>query len=191
VGEDEKQAKIDFQSEPPKKEKRSLFSFGRKKVREEVKTVIKVKTVGDVPAIVSARKSITEGKVKDAIISGYRDVKNDYMRYFGIQQAPDEGERLFIVNTLKGLGIDLPEESIVDGKFIIDRISGMDLASTDPKVACFVKIAEFYLKYYEKAKYSDSVIEDDGEIIERLTGIYNYMDITKLYFKGDDAGVGT
>ncbi|KAA8923220.1 MAG: hypothetical protein F6Q11_01360 [Thermoplasma sp.] len=168
-----------------------MFSFGRKKQKEEVKTVIKVKTVGDVPAIVSARKSITEGKVKDAIISGYSNVKNDYVRYFGIQSTSQAGERSFIVSTLKGLGIDLPEEAVVDGKFIIDRISDIDLTSSEPKVACFVKIVEFYLKYYEKAKYSDSAIEDNGEIVDRLTGIYNYMDITKLYFSGDDGSVNT
>ncbi|WP_237265320.1 hypothetical protein [Thermoplasma sp. Kam2015] len=191
MADDDKQAKIDFNSEPQKKQKKSLFNFGRKRVKEEVKTVIKVKTVGDVPTIVSARKNITEGNVKDAIILAYSEVKNDYIRYFGIQALGQNGERSFIVETLKGLGIDLPEEAIVDGKFIVDRISSIDLTSTDPKLACFVKLTEFYLLYYERAKYSDSAIEDSGDIIDRLTGIYNYMDITKLYFRGEDTNVNT
>ncbi|BAB60235.1 TVG1123172 [Thermoplasma volcanium GSS1] len=177
---DTKKDQINFDSVP--KKKRSVFSFIKKKPKEEVKTVIKVKTVGDVPVIVKARKKITEGDIKSAIIDSYNSVKDDYVKYFGLS-VNYKGNRDFIINVLSSLGIKLSEEAYVDGKLIRQRLDSLDLGNSEPRLACFAKLSEFYLDFYEVAKYSDKDIENTEKILEDLMGIYNYMDVAKLYFE--------
>ena len=48
------------------------------KIEEKTKTVLKIKTVDDIPVIKEMRKKIGNGERKEAIIYGYTNLKNDY-----------------------------------------------------------------------------------------------------------------
>ncbi len=168
---------------PNEIKKKGLFSKRKeKKTRDEIKTVVHVKTIGDIPPIVEARKDIGENNVRRAVIRGYLATKDDYIKFFGVKSQTNEGERAFIIRTLDSVGIKIPEEGYVDGKLIKGIIETVNLENQLPKASALIKLASFMVNYYEVARYSDQNITDGENVLKMITEIYNYMDITKLYF---------
>lgn len=51
------------------------------KIEEKTKTMLKIKTVDDIPVIKEMRKKIGNGERKEAIIYGYTNLKNDYASF--------------------------------------------------------------------------------------------------------------
>ncbi len=159
----------------------------KKKPKEQtsnVKTVIEIKTVGDIPPIVEARQKISDGELNEAAIDGYRALKRDYIRYFRVDPQANASNRDFIIRTLKDLGYEAGENASVDNTAILDLFNGgKDVDSAiKSKYSALKKLATFYLDYYEKARFSENLHGDGEDIVDRMIDVYNYMDIMYLYF---------
>lgn len=183
-----------------------LFKKNSKKIREdtqEEKTVLKIKTVDDIPVIKEMRKKIGNNERRDAILYAYASVKSDYTRYFG---APGyKSNREFIFGEMENFNIKPEdEESRTDNIAIKALITDSnypdkkDKASNDSntmdknsmKFFAIKKIALFYFNYYEIARFGDYKWEnlDEKQMIDPVKDIYNYMDIMKLFYNGDSTG---
>lgn len=155
-----------------------------KEIASSVKTVIEVKTVGDVPPIVEARQAISEGELNQAAINGFRTMKADYIKYFRVDPVSGGSNREFLVKTLGSMGIKVGESAYVDNAAITDALEvdeEMD-DSSRAKFNALRKLARFYLEYYEKARFSHDLHGDGEDIVDRMVEVYNYMDIMYLYF---------
>ena len=151
--------------------------------REE-KTIFKVKTVSDIPPIIEARRLIGDYKVNEAIILLYNAVRSDYVRYFGGSTKDSETNRQFIISSFKKFGIDIDESGFTDNYAILNKINDSPPIN-DAAINQFNalrKLTNFYLDYYEKVRFSSGFHGDPEMLIEKVTDIYNYMDIIKLYF---------
>jgi hypothetical protein len=162
-----------------------LFS-GRSKNQkdQDEKTIFKVKTVSDIPPVVNARRLIGDYKVNEAIVLLYNSVRSDYVRYFGGSTNDSETNRQFIISSFKQFGIDIDESGFTDNYTILNKINDPPPIN-DAAVNQFNalrKLTTFYLDYYEKVRFSSGFHGDPEMLIEKVTDIYNYMDIIKLYF---------
>lgn len=171
-----------------KKKKPSFLSklFGTPEPKRESrpKTIIKIKTVGDIPPIVETRKLLSEGKIREAIMKAFRYSKQDYCRFYNVRVDKAETNRQFIMRSLKELGVNVPENGFVDGHAIADSMNAfvpIKEASLD-RFNALKKLTTFYLDYYEKTRFGDQWDPDMETVIEKVEDIYNYLDIMKLYY---------
>ncbi len=181
---------------------------------DEEKTVLKIKTVDDIPVIKEMRKYIGNDDIKEAIIYGYTSAKNDYVRFFNANNYGSN--RLFIINELKKVNVDIKIDDAYTDNITIknaiekhnikiqenrdnkimednneenDAIVGND-KNNDRKYYAIKKIALFYFNYYEIARFGYMVYDklDADEILEKVKDIYNYMDIMKLFYNDNHDG---
>lgn len=169
-------------SKAPKK--KSKFSS------DGVETVVEVKTVGDIPPVLEARKSIGENDLNSAAKILFKAAREDYVKYFSANGASNDGNRHFFITELSSFKMNVPEIGYVDNTTIIDSINRVEAngENLSNRVNSLKKLASFYLDYYEKARYSGDYEFDGEELVSRFSEIYNYMDIMKLYFTGHAEG---
>ncbi len=155
-----------------------------KELASSVKTVIEIKTVGDIPPIVEARQAISEGELNSAAINGFRAMKRDYIKYFRVDPVSGGSNRDFIIKTLASMGIGVSENAYVDNLAILEALDNDEDAEENSKAKfnALRKLARFYLDYYEKARFSHDLHGDGEDIVDRMVEVYNYMDIMYLYF---------
>ncbi len=166
--------------EKPKKQK-SRF---KGPTMENVETVVEVKTVGDIPPALEARRLIGENDLQGAARLTFQAAKKDYARFFGAKVSETEGNRQFFVNELASLNIKVPEYSLVDSFSLLEAFESAAASqeSTKNRIMALKKILTFYLNFYEKARFGPEVNFDGEDLMNRFSEIYNYMDIMKLYF---------
>lgn len=170
------------------KASKTSWSFGSKRKSkfssEGVETVVEVKTVGDIPPVLEARKQIGEDKMGAAATTLFNAARNDYQRYFNANASTNDGNRKFFITELQSFKVDVPEMGLVDNTTILDSLAQIEPESDDMinRISSLKKLASFFLNYYEKARYSNDPQFDGEELISRFSEIYNYMDIMKLYF---------
>lgn len=164
-------------NEQPKK--RSRF------VNQGVETVVEVKTVGDIPPVLDARKMMGEGDLSAAAKILFKAARDDYVRYFSASGATD-GNRHFFISEIANFKVKVPEMGYVDNTTIMESLGMIEVDGTDPRienrVLALKKLATFYLDYYEKARFSADYDFDGEGLIGSFSDIYNYMDIMALYF---------
>ncbi len=151
---------------------------------KQVEHVVEIKTVGDIGPVIETRKLIGNNEYRSAVILAYNAAKNDYIRYFSENSYQNESNRYFFIRSLKEFGIDVPDTGYVDSHAITDAASRSPKEDGEKtnKFNALRKLSAFYLDLYEKARFSKDYSVDEDTILKRLTDIYNYMDITKLYF---------
>lgn len=161
----------------------------KKKGREfttNVKTVVEIKTVGDIPPVVDARQAVSEGELNTAAINGYRSLKSDFIRYFIIKGSEGRSNRQFIISALQSMGVPVKENAVVDNNVIQEAFSSFsteDLNETvRRKFNALKKLTSFYTDFYERARFSQDLHGDGDGIVDRMIEVYNYMDIMYLYF---------
>ncbi len=170
------------------KASKSSWAFGGKRKSkfssEGVETVVEVKTVGDIPPVLEARKQIGEEKMGVAATTLFNAARNDYQRYFSANGSTNGGNRKFFITELQSFKVDVPEMGLVDNTTILDSLAQIepDGDAMNNRISSLKKLASFFLNYYEKARYSNDPQFDGEELISRFSEIYNYMDIMKLYF---------
>jgi hypothetical protein len=166
------------------KQKREKREKKRGAVENPVERIVEVKTIGDITPIVETRKLIGNEEYREAVILAYNSVKNDYIRYFSEAPVTNESNRYFFIRSLKKFGIEIPETGYVDNHAIVEAMA----SAPEPeekladKLSALRKLTLFYLDLYEKARFSKDYVVDESTIVDKLTDIYNYMDIAKLYF---------
>ncbi len=155
-----------------------------KELTSNVKTVIEIKTVGDIPPIVEARQRISDGELNEAAIEGFRALKKDFIRYFRVEPHSSASNRDFILYTLDAMGHKPAENASVDNNSLLDSFNGGQGIESDakPKYSALKKLTTFYIDYYEKARFSHDLHGDGEDIVDRMADVYNYMDIMYLYF---------
>lgn len=168
-----------------------IFKKDKKSNKVIEQTVIKIKTVDDIPVIKEMRKMLGNGKVKDAIIFGYNSVLSDYIKSFYGSVKKNGSSREFIINQLNNLGIKVePGEGLVNNNKLIEALNGIDVPDKKDntkqninQLYALKKLAVFYLNYYEPARYGifDENINSE-EIISKIKDVYNYMDIMALFY---------
>lgn len=178
---------MEVESQPKQKKQsflKRLFSSRESKRVSRAKTIIKIKTVGDIPPIAETRKLLGDGRIKKAIVTGYNYAKNDYMRFFSVSTDRSETNRQFIIRSLTEIGVEVPEYGYVDNHAIMDSMNSYVLTniSKSEKFNALKKLTSFYLEYYERTRFSENWNPDSETIIQRLEDIYSYMDIMKLYY---------
>ncbi|MHB1492602.1 MAG: hypothetical protein ACYCR7_02330 [Thermoplasmataceae archaeon] len=166
----------------PQKKKRSWWAGGRHTRASETRTVVEIKTLGDIPPIVEVRKIIGNGDRNEGTIKGFNLAKNDISRSFGIAQKTGESNRKFLIRILRELGMDIPEEANVDNTALKNAMRNSHTGSESNKTDAIKKLAFFYMDYYERAKFSDEVYSTGDDILDRLMDLYNYLDVAKLYY---------
>lgn len=173
-----KTTKTKVKSKTKNKKRLSKFSS------EGVETVVEVKTVGDIPPVLEARKQIGDEDLSSAAQTLFKAARSDYVRYFSAKGASNDGNRNFFITELSDFKIDVPEMGSVDNTTIMDAIDQLrpDNDDLNNRVNSLKKLALFYLNYYEKARYSNDYQFDGEELVSKFSEIYNYMDIMKLYF---------
>jgi len=175
-------------------------------VKETEKTVLKIKTVDDIPVIKEMRKKIGNKERREAIVYGYINLKNDYSRYFG---SPKYGSnRDFILGELKQFNMVLDGDECSTDNFAIKKMIENSLYNKveakssennqtqeeniqeNARFFALKKIALFYFNYYEIARFGNYQWEALGEkeIIDPVKDAYNYMDIMKLFYNGESSG---
>ncbi len=191
-----------------------LFKKNHEKVKlndEREKTVLKIKTVDDIPVIKEMRKYIGNDDIKNAIIYGYTSAKKDYIRFFNAS-GNYESNRLFIINELKKVNVDIKVDDAYtdnitiknaiekqnvkieenkDGKGVKNSDKEEDMVvesdkDDDRRYYAIKKIALYYFNYYEIARFGYVAYDrvDPDEVLEKVKDIYNYMDIMKLFYNG-------
>ncbi|MHB8361341.1 MAG: hypothetical protein ACYDAO_04740 [Thermoplasmataceae archaeon] len=181
----ENEIKTEFtpiQLHPQKKKKRSWWSSGNKKRLGETKTVVEIKTLGDIPPIVEVRKLIGNGERNEGTVKGFNFAKQDIAKSFGTNQKPGESNRKFLIRILREAGIEIPDEAYVDNTALKNAMKHPFLGGETNKIDALKKLAYFYMDYYEKAKFSNEVYSTGDDIIDKLMDLYNYLDVAKLYY---------
>ena len=161
-----------------------LFGGGKDRRISRSKTIVKIKTVGEILPITETRKALGDGNTKLAVVNAFSYAKNDFMRFFGVSTTKDETNRQFLIRCLSDLGIKVPETGFIDNYAIMDSMNEF-VINDDQKAErlnALKKLTSFYLEYYERTKYGDEWSPDPETVIERLEDIYNYMDIMYLYY---------
>ena len=158
---------------------------------ENVETVVEVKTVGDIPPALEARKLIGENDLIGAAKVTFQAAKKDYSRYFGARLSDSEGSRHFFINELSSMNIKVPENGYVDSFTIMEAFDEVVTTEDDSKnrAQALRKLLTFYLNFYEPARFAQEVSFDGDDLMNRFSEIYNYMDIMKLYFSDSDVRV--
>lgn len=170
------------------KKARSRF---RGPTAENVETVVEVKTVGDIPPALEARKKIGENDLIGAAKITFQTAKNDYARYFGAKISDSSGNRHFFISELASLNIKVPEYGYVDSFTILEAFDDAQVTDENVKnrLMALRKLLSFYLNFYEKARFASEINYDGEDLMNRFSEIYNYMDIMRLYFSGNDVKV--
>lgn len=163
-----------------------FFSRMRKRRSRKLdrRTVIKIKTVGDIPPVVSARRHLGNGDLTNAVIEGYNSAKSDYIREFNVEVSKSLTNRQFLIEEFNKLGISIPEDGNLDNGTIVDNM-GRNVFTSDGdknRVDALRKLATFYLEYYERVRFSGPISDDPSTVMEKLEDIYNYLDIMSLYY---------
>lgn len=173
-----KRVKTKKVKEPKAARRRSKFSS------EGVESVVEVKTVGDIPPVIEARKQIGENDLNHAAQTLFNAAKSDYSKFFMRGNSNGEGNRRFFVAELASMNVDVPEMGYVDNTTIMDALDKIDSDDETKanRINALRKLAAFYLNYYEKARFAIDFEFDGEELVSRFSDIYNYMDIMKLYF---------
>ncbi len=166
----------------PQKKKRSWWGGGKHTRSSETRTVVEIKTLGDIPPIVEVRKIIGNGDKNEGTIRGFNLAKNDISRSFGIAQKAGESNRKFLIRILREVGLDIPEEANVDNTALKNAMRNSHTGSESNKIDALKKLAFFYMDYYERAKFSNEVYSTGDDILDRLMDLYNYLDVAKLYY---------
>ncbi|MCL4337438.1 MAG: hypothetical protein M1129_03915 [Candidatus Thermoplasmatota archaeon] len=182
---DTKKVKTKKAKEPKAVKRRSRFS------NEGVETVVEVKTVGDIPPVLEARKQIGESDLNKAAQTLFRAACDDYAKYFRTGNSNNDGNRHFFIKELGTLNVKVPEVGYVDSSTILEAMEKVNLDNENlaSRVNALKKLTSFYLNYYEKARYSGDYDFDGEELVSRFSEIYNYMDIMQLYFARHDEGI--
>ena len=186
-----------------------LFKKNTNKIltdKSKEKTVLKVKTVDDIPVIKEVRRMIGNNQRREAIIYSYSNLKKDYSRYFG---APGyNSNRDFIMAELENLGVKFDkEESLTDktdnvviktvietskykGKPGIDESKEQVKTEENNRFYAIKKIGLFYFNFYELARFGNYNWGemDEKELINPVKDVYNYMDLMKLFYNGESVG---
>lgn len=151
---------------------------------EGVETVVEVKTVGDIPPVLEARKLLGDENINGAAQTLYKAARGDYVRYFSAKGDVTGGNRDFFITELATFNVKVPEIGLVDNYTITEAINGLKPEADEMmnRVNTLKKLSSFYLNYYEKARYSNDHQFDGEELVSKFSEIYNYMDIMKLYF---------
>ncbi len=170
-------------SEGPEK---GIFSklWKKKKNKQDSKTVIKIKTVGDIPPVVSARRHLGNGEISRAIIEGYNSAKNDYIREFNVEVDRSLTNRQFLIREFNRVGIKIPSEGNLDNGIIVD-LMGRNVVTSETyknRTNALRKLTTFYIDYYERVRFSGPVNDDPATVMDKLEDIYNYLDIMSLYY---------
>lgn len=185
----------------------ALFANGTKKVKSKkvksaqprrsrfvnqgVETVVEVKTVGDIPPVLEARKMIGEGDIDLAAKILFKAARDDYTRYFSTSGSSN-GNRHFFISEISSLKVALPEMAYVDNTTIKESLNRIEINPSDQRmenrVNALKKLASFYLDFYEKARFSKNYDFDGDGLVGRFSEIYNYMDIMALYFPSHSEG---
>ena len=173
---------------PAVKKKKSWWGRGKKSGSSETRTVVEIKTLGDIPPIVEVRKLIGNGDKNEGTVRGFNLAKADIARSFNTAQKPGESNRKFLVRILREAGIEIPDEAYVDNTALKNAMKNSLSVSESNKIDALKKLAFFYIDYYEKAKFSNEVYSTDDDIIDRLMDLYNYLDVAKLYYPSHDQG---
>lgn len=173
---------------PAVKKKKSWWGRGKKSGSSETRTVVEIKTLGDIPPIVEVRKLIGNGDKNEGTVRGFNLAKADIARSFNTVQKPGESNRKFLIRILREAGIDIPDEAYVDNTALKNAMKNSHTGSESNKIDALKKLAFFYVDYYEKAKFSNEVYSTDDDIIDRLMDLYNYLDVAKLYYPSHDQG---
>ncbi len=162
--------------------------FGNKEVRRESrnksKTIVKIKTVGDIPPITKTRKAFSEGQNREAIVTAYKYARDDYLRFYEESLNPGETDRQYILRSLGKMGVNIPESGLIDNFEITDKMNRAVMPNSEgsDKFNALKKLSSFYLEYYERTMYGPEWSPEPEVVIERLEDIYNYLDIMKLYY---------
>lgn len=156
----------------------------KRKARQESRTVIKVKTVGDIPPVMSARRQLGNGEVSRAVVEGYNSAKNDYIRQFNVEVDKSMTNRQFLIREFNAVGIEIPEEGNLDNGVIVDLMErNVFISETDKnRINALRKLASFYIDFYEKVRFSGDPHTDPSMVMEKLEDVYNYLDIMELYY---------
>ncbi len=151
---------------------------------ENVETVVEVKTVGDIPPALEAKRLIGENDIVGAAKVAFQAAKKDYTRYFGARMSDSDGNRHFFIDELKSMKINVQENGYVDSFTILEAFDDVVATEEDSKnrAQALRKLLTFYLNFYEPARFAEEVSFDGDDLINRFSEIYNYMDIMKLYF---------
>ncbi|MCL4335335.1 MAG: hypothetical protein M1402_04480 [Candidatus Thermoplasmatota archaeon] len=163
--------------------------------KRESKTVIKVRSVGDIPPIVNARKLVGDGNMQEAIKRGFNRAKQDYCSQFSVTPSPSDTNRQFLIREFALNGINIPDEAYLDNSLFSEAMNkGSEIPQWNKnRIMALRKLTAFYLDYYEKARFQGPVKDDPNTVIEKLTDVYNYLDIMKLYYtqmNGEEEEVG-
>ncbi len=186
-----------FSKQPKKVVKQAKEKPKRQKSRfkgptvENVETVVEVKTVGDIPPALEARRLIGENDLQGAARITFQAAKKDYAKFFGASLRESEGNRQFFVSELAALDIKVPDYSLVDSFSLLESFESANTSDDTRKnrIMALKKILIFYLNFYEKARFGPEVNFDGEDLMNRFSEIYNYMDIMKLYFPESDSKV--
>lgn len=150
-----------------------------------IETVVEVKTVGDIPPVLEAKKLIGENDLDSAAKILFKAAREDYVRFFGISNASSDGNRHFFFTELSNFNVKVPEMGYVDNTTIMNSMDSVPDSEDDKtlnRLNSLKKLASFYLNYYERARFMGECGFDGEELVAKFTEIYNYMDIMKLYF---------
>ncbi|EQD40597.1 hypothetical protein B1B_14862, partial [mine drainage metagenome] len=160
--------KVDGGSKPKKQSLRERL-FGSRKDRRvsRSKTIVKIKTVGEIPPITETRKALGDGNTKLAVVNAFKYAKDDFMRFFGISTTKAETNRQFLIRCLGDLGIKVPEIGYIDNYAIMDSMNEFVLHDDQKaeRLNALKKLTSFYLEYYERTKYGDDWSPDPETII--------------------------
>lgn len=180
-----KKVKTKRAREPKVAKRRSRFSS------EGVETVVEVKTVGDIPPVLEARKQIGENDLSDAAKTLFKAARDDYVKYFSTGNTTNDGNRHFFISELSAFKVKVPEIGYVDSSTILDAMSKInsDNENIASRINALRKLTSFYLNYYEKARFAIDFEFDGEELVSKFSEIYNYMDIMQLYFSRHDEGI--
>ncbi len=173
---------------PVVKKKKSWWGRNKGPRSAETRTVVEIKTLGDIPPIVEVRKLIGNGDKNEGTVRGFNLAKGDIARSFNTVQKPGESNRKFLVRILREAGIEIPDEAYVDNTALKNAMKNSLSSSESNKIDALKKLAFFYIDYYEKAKFSNEVYSTDDDIIDRLMDLYNYLDVAKLYYPSHEQG---
>ncbi len=163
-----------------------IFGFGKRNGEVTSRTVISVKTIGDIPPVIEAKRLVGDGKVREAVVVLFNAAKNDYIRFYGVSSQESDTNRQFIIRSFKSFGVNITEAGFTDNFAILEKVNDPPVIN-DYKINQFNtlrKLTFFYLDFYEKTRFSDNFVPDAETVMEKLSDIYNYMDIVKLYFPG-------
>lgn len=151
---------------------------------QTVETVVEVKTVGDIPPMLEARKLLGEEHLEKAASVTYQAARDDYCRYFSRPKPSGTGEREFIIREIKDLKGTIGSGALVDGYSMHEALDGITPSSDMEKerLNALKRLVTYFLNYYEPARFAKSVQFSGDEMLDKFEGIYNYMDIMKLYF---------